>query len=100
MSIERFSGPLYEFSIHERTALATLEHSHERGQLLFIRNGLAVVTVLKSVYTLVHGRCVWIPPETVHSMKTLGAVDGQAVYFPRDVCIDFPLQPNTTVVDR
>jgi AraC-like DNA-binding protein/mannose-6-phosphate isomerase-like protein (cupin superfamily) len=90
MNIQRFSGPLYEFSIHERQALATTEHCHEQGQLLFIRDGLAMLSVLKSVYTLVHGRCVWIPPGNAHSMQTLGAVDGQAFYIPQELCTDFP----------
>jgi AraC-like DNA-binding protein len=98
MNIERFSGPVYEFSIHERTALTTPEHSHERGQLLFICEGLATLKVLQSVYTLVQGRCVWIPPRTAHSMQTLGAVDGHAVYLPQETCANFPPRSKTLSV--
>jgi AraC-like DNA-binding protein len=98
MNVEPFFCPLYEFTLHERRVMATPEHSHQVGQLLFIREGLAVLTVQKSTYTLVHGLCVWTPPGTPHSMQALGAVGGRAFYVPQQMCTEFPRETKTISV--
>jgi AraC-like DNA-binding protein/mannose-6-phosphate isomerase-like protein (cupin superfamily) len=95
MDMEPFSCPLYEFTLNERKLMATPEHSHQMGQLLFVRDGLAVFTAEKSVYTLVHGLCAWTPPGVVHSMQALGAVGGCAFYVPQQMCLEFPRQTKT-----
>jgi AraC-like DNA-binding protein len=100
MDMEPFSCPLYEFTLNERKLMATPEHSHQVGQLLFVRDGLAVFTAEKSVYTLVHGLCAWTPPGVVHSMQALGAVGGCAFYVPQQMCLEFPRQTKTINVTQ
>jgi len=55
-------------------------HRHRRGQLLSSRTGTLVVATLDGAWVMPPQRGMWIPPDTVHDVRAIGAVSLQSLY--------------------
>jgi AraC-like DNA-binding protein len=53
-----------------------LAHRHEEAQLCGLDAGLAIVETDVGSWLCPPGRCVWIPPGTVHSLRSCGKISG------------------------
>jgi len=67
-------------------------HSHARGQLLFIAEGLIQVSAKNEGYWVVPPqRAVWLPPHVEHDARTLNAVKLRNVYISEEAAKELPL---------
>jgi AraC-like DNA-binding protein len=55
-------------------------HRHRRGQLLSSRTGALVVTTPLGTWVMPPQRGMWIPPDTVHDVRAIGAVSLNSLY--------------------
>jgi AraC-like DNA-binding protein len=55
-------------------------HLHRRGQLLSSMTGTLVVATPNGAWVMPPQRGMWIPPETVHDVRAIGAVSLQSLY--------------------
>lgn len=84
---------------HERSDLNQLEqrphncHSHHRGQLLCIDEGLIQVKTEEGTWVLPPHRAGWIPPGAMHSVYFCGSVKGRSLLFTPESCEKFPMRP-------
>ena len=70
-------------------------HEHERGQLLFTRQGCTRITLAGQLCLLPPSRAAWIPPRVSHRAVMQHSVDYRSVYLtaqlsaslPRKVCV-------------
>jgi AraC-like DNA-binding protein len=54
-------------------------HSHSEAQLCGLDEGLAILETDAGAWTCPPGRCVWIPPNMVHSLRSCGKISGWMV---------------------
>ena len=54
-------------------------HSHAEAQLCGLDEGLAILETEAGAWTCPPGRCVWIPPGMVHSLRSCGKISGWMV---------------------
>jgi AraC-like DNA-binding protein len=54
-------------------------HSHPEAQLCGLDGGLAILETDAGAWTCPPGRCVWIPPGMVHSLRSCGKISGWMV---------------------
>ncbi|MEZ8773514.1 AraC family transcriptional regulator [Vibrio tasmaniensis] len=84
---------------HERSDLNQLEqrphnwHSHHRGQLLCIDEGLIQVKTEEGTWVLPPHRAGWIPPGAMHSVYFCGSLKGRSLLFTPESCEKFPMRP-------
>lgn len=57
----------------------TAAHSHREAQLCGLDGGLAILETERGAWTCPPGRCVWIPPNRVHSLRSCGKISGWIV---------------------
>jgi len=55
-------------------------HKHRRGQLISGASGVVVLTTPKGTWVMPPQRGMWIPPATIHNVRTVGAVSMQSLY--------------------
>lgn len=55
-------------------------HRHRRGQLLSSSTGTLVVTTERGAWVMPPQRGMWIPPDTSHSVRSVGEVTMQSLY--------------------
>lgn len=67
-------------------------HRHERGQLLFTRQGCTRITLAKQLCLLPPSRAAWIPPGVEHRAVMQQSVDYRSIYLTADVCAELPQQ--------
>jgi AraC-like DNA-binding protein len=65
-------------------------HSHPEDQLLFAAEGVMTVETHQGVWVVPPLRAVWIPAETVHSVKMSGRVSMRTLYFLPKLCKSLP----------
>jgi AraC-like DNA-binding protein len=51
-------------------------HSHAEAQLCGLEAGLAIMETNKGSWLCPPGRCIWIPPNHVHSLRSCGKISG------------------------
>lgn len=51
-------------------------HRHEEAQLCGLDAGLAILETDVGSWLCPPGRCVWIPPGTLHSLRSCGKISG------------------------
>ena len=84
---------------HERSDFNHLEqrphnwHSHHRGQLLCIDEGLIQVKTDEGTWILPPHRAGWIPPGAMHSVYFCGSLKGRSLLFTPESCERFPMRP-------
>jgi AraC-like DNA-binding protein len=65
-------------------------HQHQRGQLLFTRQGCARITLAQQLCLLPPSRAAWIPPLTPHRAVMQQSVDYRSIYLTATLCADLP----------
>jgi AraC-like DNA-binding protein len=84
--------------IHESGFYAPY-HSHARGQLLFISEGLIQVSAKKEGYWVVPPlRAVWLPPQIEHDARVINAVKMCNVYVSSEESKKLPAQCQVVTV--
>lgn len=71
------------------------EHSHPRGQLSGLRNGLLTIGTDAGAWVVPADHAVWLPPHQRHYGWTHGAVEGWSCYIAEATCTSLPQQPCT-----
>jgi AraC-like DNA-binding protein len=68
-------------------------HSHAEAQLCGLDEGLAILETDAGAWTCPPGRCVWIPPRTVHSLRSCGKISGWMVRLDIEEGTSLPAEP-------
>ena len=68
-------------------------HSHPEAQLCGLDRGLAILETDAGAWTCPPGRCVWIPPNMVHSLRSFGKISGWMVRLDARGRADIPVEP-------
>lgn len=68
-------------------------HSHPEAQLCGLDRGLAILETDTGAWTCPPGRCVWIPPNMVHSLRSFGKISGWMVRLDTSGRACFPVEP-------
>ena len=71
----------------------TPEHSHERGQLVALTQGLLIVEAGSQRWMCPARRCSWIPANCRHAARSVGGAAGSMVYLSAEVCRGLPKTP-------
>jgi AraC-like DNA-binding protein len=67
-------------------------HQHQRGQLLFTRQGCTRITLAQQLCLLPPSRAAWIPPGVVHRAEMQQSVDYRSIYLTPALCAELPQQ--------
>lgn len=78
--IEAASGPLYAMPSPYPAGYSIPPHHHSRGQLLYPRTGVIMVTSSQGRWMVPPDHALWIPPEIEHSVDLLGDVHMHSIY--------------------
>lgn len=68
-------------------------HSHAEAQLCGLDGGLAVLETDAGAWTCPPGRCVWIPPNMVHSLRSYGKISGWMMRLDTGKRTSLPVEP-------
>ena len=68
-------------------------HSHPEAQLCGLDRGLAILETEAGAWTCPPGRCVWIPPNVVHSLRSFGKISGWMVRLDARERAGLPVEP-------
>src|ERR1700733_13506793 len=71
----------------------TSAHSLPEAQLCGLDRGLAILETDAGAWTCPPGRCVWITPNMVHSLRSLGKISGWMVRLDARGIADLPVEP-------
>lgn len=82
--------PVIALDGHHPDGYAISPHLHRRGQLMSSLSGVIVLATPEGTWVMPPGRGLWIPPNTVHDMRAVGAVTMQSLYFEPDAARGMP----------
>ena len=71
----------------------TPEHSHLRGQLVALTQGLIIVEAGSERWMFPSQRCAWIPPNCKHAARSVGDNAGSMVDLSPEMCRGLPKTP-------
>ena len=71
----------------------TPEHSHHRGQLVALTQGLLIVEAGNERWVFPSPRCAWTPPNCRHAARSVGGAAGLMVDLSPDICRGLPKTP-------
>lgn len=71
----------------------TSAHSHPEAQLCGLDRGLAILETDAGAWTCPPGRCVWIPPNMTHSLRSYGKISGWMVRLDARRRASLPVEP-------
>jgi AraC-like DNA-binding protein len=71
----------------------TPEHSHLRGQLVALTEGLLIVEAGSERWMFPSQRCAWIPPNCKHAARSVGGAAGSMVDLSPEMCRGLPKTP-------
>ena len=69
-------------------------HSHPRGQLFALTEGLLIVETARGRWLFPARRCAWIPPDCVHAARSVGRAVGSMLYFSEAMSRGLPKEPH------
>ena len=69
------------------------EHSHLRGQLVALTQGLLIVEAGSERWMFPSQRCAWIPPNCRHAARSVGGAAGSMVHLSPEMCRGLPKTP-------
>jgi AraC-like DNA-binding protein len=69
------------------------EHSHQRGQLFALTGGSLIVEAGRERWMFPSQRCAWIPPNCMHSARSVGDAAGSMVHLSAEMCRGLPKTP-------
>ncbi|WP_426203831.1 AraC family transcriptional regulator [Pseudomonas sp. TWP3-1] len=67
-------------------------HQHQRGQLLYTREGCTRITLAEQLCLLPPSRAAWIPAGITHRAVMQRSVDYRSIYLNAELCRDLPQQ--------
>ena len=86
--------PVLAYAFKRRTVEGwTPEHSHPRGQLVALTDGLLMVETDRERWMFPSYRCAWTPPNCVHAARSVGGAAGFMVDLSPEVCRGLPKTP-------
>ncbi len=86
--------PVLAFAFKRRAAEDWApEHSHARGQLFALTQGLLIVEAGSERWMFPSQRCAWIPPNCRHAARSVGGVAGSMVHLSAEMCRGLPKMP-------
>jgi AraC-like DNA-binding protein len=68
----------------------TPEHSHHRGQLIALTQGLLIVETENERWLFPSQRCAWTPPNCKHAARSVGGAAGSMVDLSPEMCRGLP----------
>jgi AraC-like DNA-binding protein len=68
-------------------------HSHVRGQLFALNQGLLIVDAPGGRWMFPSQRCAWIPPKCVHSARSVGGASGSMLFLSAELSRGLPREP-------
>src|SRR5579872_5317702 len=68
-------------------------HSHARGQLFALTQGLLIVETAGGRWMFPSQRCAWIPPGCLHKARSVGRAAGSMLYFSTELSQGLPPEP-------
>jgi AraC-like DNA-binding protein len=68
-------------------------HSHARGQLFALTQGLLIVEAAGGRWMFPSQRCAWIPPGCLHKARSVGRAAGSMLYFSAELSRGLPSEP-------
>jgi AraC-like DNA-binding protein len=71
----------------------TPEHSHHRGQLVALTQGLLIVEAGNQRWMFPSQRCSWTPPNCKHAARSVGGAAGSMVDLSPEMCSGLPKTP-------
>lgn len=71
----------------------TPEHSHQRGQLVALTQGLLIVETGNERWMFPSLRCAWTPPNCKHAARSVGGAAGTMVDLSPEMCRGLPKTP-------
>jgi AraC-like DNA-binding protein len=71
----------------------TPEHSHPRGQLVALTQGLLIVETENERWLFPSRRCAWTPPNCKHAARSVGGAAGAMVDMSPEMCRGLPKTP-------
>ena len=86
--------PVSAYAFKRRTVEGwTPEHSHPRGQLVALTQGLIIVEAGSERWMQPTHRCAWIPPNCLHAARSVGGAAGAMVDLSPEMCRGLPKMP-------
>jgi AraC-like DNA-binding protein len=86
--------PVLAYAFKRRTVEGwTPEHSHPRGQLVALTQGLIIVEAGTERWMHPSPRCAWIPPNCKHAARSVGGAAGAMVDLSPEMCRGLPKMP-------
>jgi AraC-like DNA-binding protein len=82
----------FEFSRLEGKDWAP-QHSHARGQLFALTQGLLIVEAAGGRWMFPSRHCAWIPPGCLHKARSVGSAAGSMLYFSAELSQGLPSEP-------
>lgn len=87
-------APVLAFAFKRRRIEGwTPEHSHRRGQLVVLTQGLVIVEAANERWMHPSRHCAWIPPDCRHAARSVGGAAGVMVDLSPQVCRGLPRTP-------
>ena len=68
-------------------------HSHARGQLFAVTQGLLILEAAGARWMFPSQRCAWIPPGCVHAARSVGGAAGSMLYLSAELSRELPREP-------
>ena len=68
-------------------------HSHAEGQLCGLDAGLAIMETGNGSWLCPPGRCIWIPSNIVHSLRSCGKISGWMLHMSVEMSQTLPSEP-------
>ena len=86
--------PILAYAFQRRTVEGwTPEHSHHRGQLVALSQGLLIVETESERWMFPSQRCAWTPPNCRHAARSVGGAAGAMVDLSPELCRGLPKTP-------
>jgi len=87
--------PVLAYAFKRRTAEGwTPQHSHPRGQLVALTEGLLIVEAGSERWMFPSEHCAWIPPNCKHAARSVGGAAGSMVDLSPEICRGLPKTPS------
>jgi AraC-like DNA-binding protein len=84
-------APLLAYDFKRRMVEGwTPEHTHHRGQLVALSQGLLIVETENERWMFPSGRCAWTPPNFKHAARSVGGAAGSMLDLHPDLCRGLP----------
>lgn len=86
--------PVLSYAFKRRTDEGwTPEHSHPRGQLVALTEGLLMVEAGSERWMFPSQHCAWTPPDCTHAARSVGGAAGFMVDLSPEICRGLPTTP-------